>query len=380
MTSGDRMAESGLAPENSTVSDATATPTRRLSRSNRRTLARAGLAITGLFVVLMIGFLMVDWLRGTVGLAASIHEQYLIVGEWLDYFLGTSVFWFPSAWRALAAGVMIGVAAPVIGAFLIHRQMALIGETLAHTAFAGVAAGVVLVAFTGWQGGLLILDLGTQGSLLVVALVVSAFGALGLQWLSRHSESYGDVPIAIVLAGSFAIGTLLISWSREFAPITVDVEGFLFGSLAIVTAQGARLITLLSLIVVAIVLAHYKQFVFITFDEEAARVARLPVWRYNTLLVVSTAVVVVGAMQILGVILVAAMLVVPAATASQIAISFRETVALSVIFGQVATLTGLGFSLVTSLPPGGSIVVAAIAVYLLAVFVSSRSPAGLPAY
>ncbi len=346
---------------------------RRISRRSRVRLEAVGIGIFGLLTVAMILFLIAEWLRGSVEAMSLLYDQYLIAGEWIDVILGTIVFEFGSTWRALAAGLLIGLVAPILGTFLIHQQMALIGETLAHTAFAGVAAGVVVVAFTGWTGSLVLVDLGSQGGLLFVALIVSALGALGLQWLSQHSDSYGDVPIAIVLAGSFAIGTLLISWSREFAPISVDIEGFLFGSLAIVTTQGARLIALLSVLVVCIVALHFKQFVFITFDEEAARVAQVPVTRYNTLLVVMTAVVVVGAMQILGVILVAAMLVVPAAAASQLAVSFRETVVLAIIFGQLSALAGLVFSMWASLPPGGSIVVVAIGIYLLAVFVSNRS-------
>lgn len=346
---------------------------RRLSRRHRVGLEAVGIGLFGLLTIAMILFLLAEWLRGSVEPMSLLYDQYLIIGEWIDFALGTIVFEFGSTWRALAAGLLIGLVAPMLGTFLIHQQMALIGETLAHTAFAGVAAGVVVVAFTGWGGSLILVDLGSQGGLLFVALIVSALGALGLQWLSQHSNSYGDVPIAIVLAGSFAIGTLLISWSREFAPISVDIEGFLFGSLAIVTLQGARLIAVLSVFVVGIVVIHFKQFVFITFDEEAARVAGLPVTQYNTLLVVMTAVVVVGAMQILGVILVAAMLVVPAAAASQLAVSFRETVVLAVIFGQLSALAGLIFSMVASLPPGGSIVVVAIGIYLLAIFVSNRS-------
>lgn len=346
----------------------------------RRVATIIALSLCLVLSVVMLAFLFVDWARGFLDIAAIGYTQFLYMGQWIDYYLGTVVFGFSTTWRALAAGVMVGLVAPVIGAFLIHRQMALIGETLAHTAFAGVAAGVVLIAFTGWQGSLIFVDVGSQGGLLLVALIVSALGALGLQWLSQHSDSYGDVPIAIVLAGSFAIGTLLISWSRDFAPIAVDVEGFLFGSLAIVTTEGARLIALMSVAVLAIVAVHYKQLMFITFDEEAARVARLPVGRYNTLLVVITAVVVVGAMQILGVILVAAMLVVPAAAASQISYSFRETVYLAIVFGQVSAVGGLVFSLLARLPPGGSIVVVAILLYLAAVVISDRAASGLPAY
>jgi zinc transport system permease protein len=156
-----------------------------------------------------------------------------------------------------------------------------------------------------------------------------------------------------------------------------NVEGYLFGNISVVTPSGARLMAVISVVVVVVTVATYKQLLFITFDEQAARVARLNVTWYNTLLIVMTAVVVVGAMQILGVILVAAMLVVPVAAATQVAHSFRETLYCSILFGQVAVIGGFVFSISQGLPTGGSIVVVAIACYLLAIFASSRSTAAI---
>jgi zinc transport system permease protein len=354
-------------------SDPTGTRTSRPrfgALSTRESVELGGIALTALLALVMLGFVGIDWLRnapGGVGTAAgTLFEQFMFVGAWIDFYLGTNVFRHPFTWRALATGVLVGIVGPLVGTYLVHRQMALIGETLAHTAFVGVAVGLLFVAATGWNG-----------SLLLVALLVSAAGALGLQWLTEHTDSYGDVPIAIVLTGSFAVGTLLISWGREVAAIAIDIEGFLFGSLAIVTADGARLVSVLSVVVVALVVYNYKQFLFITFDEQAARVARLDVRRYNALLVVMTAVVVVGAMQILGVILVAGLLVIPVAAASQVARSFRETLYLSVLVGQASVLGGLAVAIAGGLPPGGSVIVIAIIAYLLAVLVSDRSSDGL---
>ncbi|MEF8778444.1 MAG: metal ABC transporter permease [Natronomonas sp.] len=353
----------------STDADQTALARLR-GQSSRDTVERAGIVLTTFLALIMLGFVGFDWLRnapGSVGAGAGVlFDQFMLLGAWMDFYLGTNVFRHPFTWRALSTGVFIGIVGPLVGTYLVHRQMALIGETLAHTAFVGVAVGLLFVAATGWNG-----------SLLLVALLVSAVGALGLQWLTERTESYGDVPIAIVLTGSFAVGTLLISWGRDVAAVAIDIEGFLFGSLAIVTADGARLVAVLSVAVVALVVYNYKQFLFITFDEQAARVARLDVRWYNALLVVMTAVVVVGAMQILGVILVAGLLVIPVAAASQLARSFRETLYLSVLIGQVSVLGGLAVAIAGSLPPGGSIIVIAIAVYLLAIFASDRSGGGL---
>jgi len=362
-----------------TVTESATTTAREVyprSTGLRRTLEYLGLGATAVLAAAMVVFVAVDWLQTLSGLPGAVgeagFEAYEQGGHALDALLGTDVFWVSTTLRAVATGVLVGVMAPLVGAFLVHRQMALIGETLAHTAFAGVAIGVVVAGVLGLSG--------SAGQLVFVALVVSALAALGLQWLTAHTDAYGDVPIAITLAGSFAVATLVISWGEGNFPVAIDIRGFLFGSHAIVTAGGARLIGVLTVAVVALVVLNYKQFLFITFDEQAARVARLNVRRYNSLLIVMTAVVVVGSMQILGVILVAGMLVIPSAAASQLAGSFREVLVLSVLFGQVSVLVGLGTAIIWSLPSGGAIIVVGVCIYLVTVAVSGRSTGQLSAH
>lgn len=327
----------------------------------RRRLEVLGLTATGALGLLMLAFVVSHWLRAYPG-TGTFYDQFLVIGAWMDYYLGTRVFQRSFMWQQIATGVFVGIVAPLVGVYLVHREMALIGETLAHTAFAGVVLGFIGIAF-----------LGFGGSPLYVALVVAIFGALGVQWLANRTSTYGDVPIAIVLSGSFAIGTVLISWGRSSMSIAIDIEQYLWGNVSTIPPEGARLMAALSLVVIAVIALNYKQFLFITFDEQAARVAQLNVDFYNTLLVVLTAVVVVGSMQIMGVILVAAMLVVPVAAASQIGRSFRETLYLSVIFGQLSVVLGFAFAINQGLPAGSSIVVAAIIIYLTTIGVSSRS-------
>ena len=353
------------------MSAETAAEEAHASESTRReTVERAALGVVGLLGVFVLGFVVVDWLRELTGplgaVGTAVFERYVAAGEAFDTLLGTRVFEFPGTIRAVATGVLVGIVGPLVGAFLVHRQMALIGETLAHTAFAGVAIGVVVTGLTGLAG--------TRDQLIFVSFFVSAIAALGLQRLTDRTDSYGDVPIAIVLTGSFALGTLLISAFRDQIAIGIQIEDFLFGQLAIVTVEGTRMVAVLTVAVVVVVVLTYKQLFYITFDEQAARVAQLNVSGYNSLLIVMTALVVVGAMQILGVILVAGLLVVPAAAASQVAQSFRETLRLSVLFGQFAVLVGIFLALIGGLPAGGSIILVAIAVYVAAVVLSGRPP------
>jgi zinc transport system permease protein len=332
-----------------------------LGDRTRRRLELAGIVATGALALLMLAFVVSHWLRA-YPVTGWFYDEFLVAGAWMDHYLGTRVFRRSFMWQQIATGVFVGVVAPLVGVYLVHREMALIGETLAHTAFAGVVVGFIVLAITG-----------VGGSPLYVALIVGILGALGVQWLAERTRTYGDVPIAIVLSGSFAVGTLLISWGRETMSIAIDIEQYLWGNISTIPPEGARLMAALSVVVVALVALNYKQFLFITFDEQAARVAQLNVDAYNTLLVVLTAVVVVGSMQIMGVILVAAMLVVPVAAASQVANSFRETVYLAIIFGQLSVVGGFAFAIGQGLPAGSSIVVAAICVYLATIAVSDRS-------
>jgi len=278
--------------------------------------------------------------------------------------VGSSFFCYGFLWNTVTTGVFIGIMGPIIGMFLVHREMALIGETLAHTAFAGVAFGTLLLGVSGWDV-----------RLLGVAIVVAVGGALAVQGLADRTGSYGDVPIAIMLVGSFAVGTLFIDLGGGFA--FVDINSYLFGNISITDDRSVTLMGVLLLTVVGVVAAAYRPLVYITFDEETAQAVQFNVGGYNLVLIVLTALVIVGAMQILGVILVAAMLVVPVAAASLVANGFKDALYASIVIGVGSVLAGIGLSWVYSLRPGATIVVIAIGIYLLAV-VSTNSTLSTP--
>ncbi|WP_439027224.1 metal ABC transporter permease [Haloarchaeobius sp. DT45] len=260
---------------------------------------------------------------------------------------------YPFMQRAFVAGVCIAVVAPLVGSFLVHRQLSMIGDTLAHTAFAGVAVGLFLgEAF------------GTAISPYLSALVVAVLAALLIQVLSEHTEVYNDVSMAIVLTGGFALGTVLISLTS--GGIAVGISQYLFGSLSTLTRSSVERLVVLSIVVAVVVLVSYRKLLYVTFDEAAAHTAGVNVDWLNRLLVVLTALVVVGAMQMMGVILVAALLVVPVATAMQVARSFRQSLVLAIVAAQVAVLSGTTLSYTYGIAAGGTIVLVAIAGYLLA--------------
>ena len=266
--------------------------------------------------------------------------------------LGIELLCYPFMQRALVTAVCIGVAAPLVGSFLVHRRMAMIGDALAHTAFAGVAVGLLVGSVTG-----------LPVSPYVAALVVAVVAALVIETLTARTETSGDVSMAIVLAGGFALGTVLISATG--GGLSVGIKQYLFGSLATVTRPNAALLISLTALVVAVVALAYRPLLAVTVDETAARITGLDVRRYNQLLVVLTAIVVVAAMQILGIILVAAMLVVPVATATPRARSFVDALARSVVAAQVAVVGGVTVAYLGGIAVGGTIVLLAIGLYAL---------------
>ncbi len=266
---------------------------------------------------------------------------------------GTGMLCNPFLQRGLTTGLFIAVAGPLIGAYLVNRQMALIGEALAHTAFTGVAIGLVIGSTIEWAN-----------APLIMAVVVAAIAALGLQYLASHTDAYGDVPIAILLVGSFALGIAIISRGYGFG---ATINSYLFGNILTVQFHNVQLMAALSLAVVGVVAVTHKQLLYITFDREAARLARIDVGFYDTVLIVLTALVVVASIQVLGAILVAAMLVVPVAAAMQLTDSFGRMMVVSVGIGQAAVLGGVVLSYQWDIATGAMIVLVAIAIYLLAV-------------
>ncbi|ELY92633.1 metal ABC transporter permease [Natrialba taiwanensis] len=265
--------------------------------------------------------------------------------------LGIEMLEYTFMHHAFLVGALIAVMAPLIGTFLVHRQLALIGDALAHTAFAGVAVGLFVNA-----------TFGTGISPYITAVVVAMVAALAIELISEVTDAYNDVSMAIVLSTGFALGAVLISLNT--GGLAVGINQYLFGNLATVSRENAIILVVLFVAVSLIVTLTYKQLLYVTFDETAARVAGLSVPWYNRLMAMLTAMVVVGAMQIMGVILVAAMLVVPVASAAQVARSFKEALLASVVLAQLAVLVGITLSYQYEATAGGTIVLVAVAIYI----------------
>jgi len=290
------------------------------------------------------------------GVLLWLLEQWYWLLDWVYYFTGLEMIdpRYRYMQRAILVGLCVGVMAPLIGTFLVHRQLALIGDALAHTGFAGVAVGLFLNA---------VLDLGVSPYL--TAVIVAMIAALFIELISEVTDAYNDVSMAIVLSTGFALGTTLISLNA--GGLAVGVNQFLFGNLSTVSPQSAAILLVLFAVIVGTVALTRNQLLYVTFDETAAAVSGISVNWYNRVMVMLTAMVVVGAMQIMGVILVAAMLVVPVAGATQVSRSFSESLLVSVVLAELAVLLGIAVAYYAGVTAGGVIVLVAVGIYVCAV-------------
>ncbi|MEW6059038.1 MAG: metal ABC transporter permease [Actinomycetota bacterium] len=257
--------------------------------------------------------------------------------------------------RAYFAAAAVGIAAPVIGCFLVQRRLSLIGDATGHLAFAGVAIGVALGIAPLWG-----------------ALATAVVGAVALEWLRTRGRLAGDLSLALVLYLGLALGLVILS---ARGGLTASATGVLFGSIFTITWLDVGVIALLCLLVLAAVALFYKELVAVALDEETARASGLPVDGLNVLLVVLTALLVAAGMRVVGLLLVAALLVIPVAAGSRLAHSFRGAMLWTVAAGLVSTLVGLVVSLAQgTIAPGGTIVLAAAVVFGVAA-VAGRSAA-----
>ena len=253
---------------------------------------------------------------------------------------------------ALAAGVVVGACAPLIGTFLVQRRLSLLGDGIGHLAFAGVAAGLLLGIWPVWA-----------------ALVVAVVGALSLERLRSRGQASGDLALALFFYSGIAAGVVLVGLSDSF---NAGLLTYLFGGILTVTRQDVLVVAGLGVVIVTAVVVCGRALFAVVLDEESARVGGLPVDRLNSLLAALAAVTVVAAMRVVGILLVAALMVLPVATAQVLARSFRATLWLSAVVGVASVVVGLAAARIWGLAPGGTIVLVAAAAFGVTSVVSGR--------
>ena len=245
--------------------------------------------------------------------------------------------------RALIAAVIVGIVCSVLGTFVVLRGMAFFGDALAHT----ILPGVVIAFLFGWP-----LALG--------ALVFGILTALGIGVLTDRGDLKEDTAIGVVFAGLFALGVALLSASGNY---TIDLAHFLFGNLLGVTRTDLWVTAVLGTIVLLTVFLFYKEFLVISFDPVLAVTLRLPTIFLRYLLLVLIAVTIVVALQVVGIALMLAMFVTPAATASLLTRRLPSMMAIAAIIGAFSGVVGLYASFYLNVASGAAVVLVATIIF-----------------
>ena len=246
--------------------------------------------------------------------------------------------------RALLAALLVGLAAPSVGVYLVQRRLALIGDGIGHVALAGVAIAVL-----------------TSSQPVLTALVAAVTGAVAIELVRARGRTSGDVALAIMFYGGIATGVVLISRAPGGTP--ANLNSYLFGAITTTSRTDLVVFAALAAVVLFVTLGLAPRLFAVSNDEEYARAAGLPVLGYNLLLAASTAATVVVSMRVVGLLLISALMVVPVATAQLLTSSFRATVLAALGIGLVVAVTGTAGSYYTDSPSGGSIVVLAVATF-----------------
>tara|TARA_B100001250_G_scaffold413049_1_gene445936 strand:- start:1575 stop:2480 length:906 start_codon:yes stop_codon:yes gene_type:complete len=247
--------------------------------------------------------------------------------------------------RALIAAILVTIIAGLMGSFLLIRNLSLIGDGLAHVSFGGVAFALVI----------------GSADELYWALLFSAIASILIYELQSRELLTGDASIAIFLTGMLALGLVMLRiWGGG---ITSDVEGYLWGSLNLITPDSLSLITIVSIVVIFCLFFIHPILLATTIDPLAARVQGLPVRDVGLLFSVLTAAVVVSMVQIVGALLVTALLVTPAATAQFVGKSFRSCVIWTQIFGLTSTIVGIYLAAETESGSGAMIALTAATIF-----------------
>ena len=261
---------------------------------------------------------------------------------------------------ALVAGLVVGASAPLVGAFLVRRHLSLLGDGIGHVAFAGVAGGLLLGVAPLWS-----------------ALAVAVLAAVAIERMRRNRTASGDLALALLFYGGIAGGVVL---SGLAGSLNAGILSWLFGAVLTVAPQEIWTMAAIGGAIVVVLAVTGHALFAVAVDEDAARAAGLPVDGLGMVLAALAAVTVVVAMRVVGVLMVAALMVLPVGASQALARSFRSMLAGAAAAGALSVVAGLTGSRAWNLAPGGSIVLAAAVMFALASLAGglwSRYPAAV---
>ncbi len=254
--------------------------------------------------------------------------------------------------RALAAGIITSILCAFVGVFVITRKMAFFANAVAHSSLTGIAIGFLANTNPFWS-----------------AIGFGALVGIGIGYLYRKSVLFIDTVIGIFLPSSMALGIILIGFVKGYKP---SLLSYLFGDILAVTNSDLYIISVLSLISFIFLIAFFHEIIIISLDEDWARVKGVAVNPIDYTFFVILSLIIVVSTKIVGIILVSALIVIPPASAMNVARNFKETMIYSILFGIISAILGIWFSYMFNISTGPSIVITASIIFAITLIVRRK--------
>ncbi|MBU5294740.1 metal ABC transporter permease [Anaerosalibacter bizertensis] len=258
------------------------------------------------------------------------------------------IFSYSFMQRSLIMGIIIAIIAPTIGLFLVLRRLSVIGDAISHVALAGAAFGLLLGIYP-----------------VYTAIGFSIIAVLGVEKLRKEYSEYAELSLSIVLSAGIGLASILISLGN-----TSGIFSYLFGSLALVTKKDIWVVSILGSFIIISILFLYKGLFYLTFDEESARMAGVPVRKINMFFSILVALTIGISMRTVGVLLISSLMILPVATSLLISKSFKQALLYSNLFGIISVVLGLISSFYFDLAPGGTIVLTALLILIIVMVIN----------
>jgi zinc transport system permease protein len=245
--------------------------------------------------------------------------------------------------RAFIAGLMIAVVTPLIGGFLVVRQMSIMADALAHVALAGVALGLFMGADP-----------------ITTTLITTVVVAVLIEYLRKNGSTSSDALLAMLQPGGLAVSLVLVSLANGF---NASLSNYLFGSITAVNTNDLWIMGGLCVVIIATIIGLYRTMLYTAFDEVSARASGLPVFMLNSILMVLTALTVSIALRTIGGLLVGALMIIPVSTAMLFARGFKQSLLYGIGIAVGVVMVGLVASYHLDLPSGATIVLVSLIIY-----------------
>ncbi len=275
--------------------------------------------------------------------------------KWGASIVIATLFHYDFIRNTFIVGLVIGIVAPLLGSFIVVRKLSLMADALSHVTLGGIAVSLFLSKVYPPLAALNPLYLGFG---------FATIGSILMEKLRSVYKHFEELAIPIIMSAGMGFSVIFISLANGF---NTDLFSYLFGSVSAVSRADMITIVIVALVVFLVILLLYKELFLLSFDEEYARVSGLRAKAFDLIFMILVALVIASSMRIVGILLVSSLMTLPVAAAIRIAKGFKQTIIISIIFGEVAVMGGLVSAYYLNLAPGGTIVLISVLILILTI-------------